>query len=165
MAKTPAERMREMRERKRKAAVKAEKALAPTIYQQAFSDFVGGRSFADHRLILGNEWWDFSSDDGIKPLSDDTLDADEKHDASNSLGKAELILNVLEDIATTLASDIHDYKLAQIRARFEEVALEQPTDEAHRERIVAESARLIRMEQQLDKEVRWTFPQWKVTGD
>lgn len=165
MAKTPAERMREMRERKKQEAIQAEKALAPKIYLQAFSDFMEGRGFPDHHLILGNEWWDFSSDDGIKPLSDDALDDDERQDASNSLGKAELVLNVLQDIAYTLAADVSNYKKKEIGDRIAEIEMRDLSDPAIRKQAVTDMMRLNKMLNQLDKQVRWTFPQWKVTGD
>lgn len=165
MAKTPAERMREMRERKKQAAIQAEKALAPAIYQQAFSDFMEGRGFPDHHLILGNSWWNFSNDDGIELLSDDALDADEMRNASNSLGKAELILNVLGDIATTLAADVNAYKKKEISNRIAEIETSDLSDPDTRKKALADIVRLKKMLDQLDKQVRWSFPQWEVTGD
>ncbi len=101
-----------------------ERELNTTVYRRSFSDFMreDHRSgFAVHFLILGNDWWTFEEDNGINPLDPDALDEDDRSAAFNSLGKAELVLSVLQDVVETLAQDIAAYKRREIEGRIEEL--------------------------------------------
>ncbi len=81
-----------------------------------------------------------------------------------SIGRAERMVGCLLDAASQLASEISTYKKEQIDRAL--VAREQSdlTDPAAKKKALAESARLHKLRAQLDKQVRWTLPQWRVTG-
>lgn len=170
MAKTPTERVREFRERKRleqKTERKALKAAIRANFKTPFSEFLedrDGHGFSVHHSILGNNWWDFSNDDGIKPLTDDDLDEEEMSDAANSLGKAELILSVLEDVTDTLAEYVNAYKKKEIADRIHEIEISDISDPHARKQAFADIHRLKTMREQLSKPRRRNLPRWEVTG-
>lgn len=84
--------------------------------------------------------------------------------ATNSLGRAEVMLGCLISAAVEMASTINRYKASQITSRIEEIArlvLSDPSEQAAAEK---EIVRLNKQLDQLKREIRWTFPQWKVSG-
>lgn len=83
-----------------------------------------------------------------------------------SLGRAELTIGSLIDAATALATAINEYKREQLAARRNEI--DRATDYADpqaREETMRRIFEIAHMEAQLGRQVRWTFPQWKVTGE
>jgi hypothetical protein len=157
-----------MRERQRRVAAAERKELAPMIAKRSFSDFMRTTQrtgFPAHFLILGDKWWDFSNDNGIEPLSDDELDDGQKAAASNSLGKAELVIDVMADVIETLTKDLADYWHAEIDARVSELENADLSDPKEKKRALAQIVRLHKMRDQLKKQVRWTFPQWRVVSE
>jgi hypothetical protein len=167
MAKSSTERMRELRARQKRDEKSAASKLAPTTYVETFSNFLektGRSGLGVYHLKLGADWWDFSTDSGIKPATEDELDDEEMKNASNSLGKAELILSILEDMVPTLAENINDYKRKEIRARMKELENSDLSDPATRKKALADMVTFQKMLDQLDKQARWTFPQWQATG-
>lgn len=168
MVKTSTQRMQELRARKRQMKRDEELALAPTTYFNPFSTYLertGGVGLAVHHLMLGNKWWDFSSDDGIEPLAEDALEDEDKQRAANSLGKAEFLLDVLEDIATTLAARLNEYKRKEIGDRIQDIEASDLSDPTTKKKALSDIVRLQKMLDQLDKQVRWTLPEWKVIGE
>ena len=137
-----------------------------TVFRKPFSDFCaeeGRNGFGSHYLILGDDWWDFSADDGIKPFDLSELDEKEQAAAFNSLGKAELVLSVLEDAYQTLADYISDFKRSEIDERINEIpksGLTGPKSKAS----LDELERLKKMRHNLDKRVRRTLSQTRATG-
>lgn len=124
MRKSWAEYKRAARKRERERQLEQERQLNTTVFRKAFSDFSGEDTrggFATHYLILGNRWWDFSQDTGIEPLDPSEIDQVDKAAAFNSLGKAELVLSVLEDVVDALSRDISDFKRSEVEARIDEV--------------------------------------------
>lgn len=171
MAKTTTERVREFRERQRakqEAKQREQKALDRAAFQKSFSTFLDETkitNFSDHYLILGNDWWDFDTDAGIRPLTEDALSRDELLDASNSLGKAELVMSVLEDITDTLAEDINAYKRKEITDRIHEIETSDLSDPNTRQQAVTDIVRLKKMLDQLDRPRRRNLSRWEVTGN
>lgn len=161
MRKSWAEYKREARKRERDRQSAKERALNTSVFKKAFSDFrrEDKRSgFGSHFLILGNKWWDFSQDEGIEPLDRSEIDEDDEAAAFNSLGKAELVLSLLEDVVDTLARDISDFKRSEIEVRIEEVkksGLVGPNSK----QALDELERLKKMRHNLNKRVRRTRPQ------
>ena len=166
MRKSWAEYKREARKRERDRQSAQERALNTSVFRKAFSDFFDEDrriGFASHYLILGNKWWDFSQDNGIEPLDPSEIDEDDKAAAFNSLGKAELVLSVLEDVVDALARDISDFKRSEIEARIDEVkktGLTGPNSKA----ALDELERLKKMRHNLNKRVRRTVPQTRAAG-
>ena len=118
----------------------------------------GRTGFGIHYLILGETWWDFSKDIGIEPLDDQELDDGDREAAFNSLGKAELVLSVLEDVVEMLADDIAAYKRSELEVRIVEVqksGLLGPSASV----VLDELELLKKMRHNLNKRVRRTLPQ------
>lgn len=80
----------------------------------------------------------------------------------NSLGRAEVIVGSLIDAAAELASIVNKYKRREIKKRIAEVEASDLTDPVLRKDAMAQIVRLNKLLDQLDKQVRWTFRQWKV---
>lgn len=166
MRKSWAEYKREARKRDRDRRSAQERELNTSVFRKKFSDFfeeTDRSGFGSHYLILGSKWWDFSQDDGIEPLDASEIDEDDKAAAFNSLGKAELVLSVLEDVVDTLARDISDFKRSEIEARINEVrksGLDGPNSKAS----LDELERLKKMRHNLNKRVRRTIPQTRAVG-
>lgn len=171
MAKSTTERVREFRERQRaeqEARQREQKALDRATFQKPFSTFLDETkitNFSDHFLILGNDWWDFDTDEGVKPLTDDALSEEELRHASNSLGKAELVMSVLEDITDTLAEDINAYKRKEITDRIHEIETSDLSDPDARKQALTDIVRLKKMLEQLDRPRRRNLSRWEVTGE
>jgi hypothetical protein len=82
-----------------------------------------------------------------------------------SLARAEIMIGSLIDAAVSLAQIVNNYKRDEINARIAELEQSDLSDPAVKKKAFADMARLKKMLDQLDKQVRWTFPQWKVTGE
>ena len=82
--------------------------------------------------------------------------------AHNSLGRAEVMVGCLIDAAAELASIINTYKRKEIRQRIAEIEESDLSDPVARKAALAQMVRLNRLMDQLDKQVRWTFKQWKI---
>ncbi len=167
MRKSWKEYKREARQRQRTLDKERERELNTTVYRRSFSDFMreDHRSgFAVHFLILGNDWWAFEEDNGINPLDPDALDEDDRRAAFNSLGKAELVLSVLQDVVETLAQDIAAYKRREIEGRIEELRqLGFAGPDANR--ALDDLERLKKMRHKLSQRVRNTLPQTRASGE
>jgi hypothetical protein len=87
------------------------------------------------------------------------------HGQTNSLARAEIMIGQLIDAAASLARIVNDYKRDEIDARIAEIEQSDLSDADAKKKAFADMARLKKMRDQLDKQVRWTFPQWKVTGE
>lgn len=85
-------------------------------------------------------------------------------DAERSLGRAEVMVGCLITAAADLAAKVNEYKRQEIKARLAEIEASDLSDAEAKRAALRESARLNKMLDQLDKQVRHTFPQWKVTG-
>ncbi len=165
MRKSWAEYKRAARKRERDRQSAQERSLNTSVFRKAFSDFCRDdkrTGFGSHFLILGHKWWDFNQDDGIEPLDPSEIDEDDQAAAFNSLGKAELVLSLLEDVAETLARDISDFKRSEIEARIEEVKKSGLTG-PNSKQALDELERLKKMRHNLNKRVRRTRPQTRAT--
>lgn len=82
--------------------------------------------------------------------------------ANNSLSRAEVMVGCLIDAAAELASIINTYKRKEIRQRIAEIEESDLADPVARKAALAQIVRLNKLMDQLDKQVRWTFNQWKI---
>lgn len=121
--------------------------------------------------FAGYEVPDFPDDRGPQAYSIADYEADPSdpdddpfQGATNSLGRAELMVGSFIDAAITLAGMVNSYKKKEIRARLAEIEAADLSDPAVKKAALKDAARLHKMLDQLEREVRWTFPQWKVTG-
>lgn len=166
MRKSWAEYKREARKREKDRLAAQERELNTSVFRRPFSDFSEQErraGFGSHYLILGRKWWDFSQDEGIEPLDPEELDEDDRAAAFNSLGKAELVLSVLEDVVEALARDIADYKRSEIEARINETQKSDLTG-PNAKPSLDELERLKKMRHNLNKRIRRTLPQTRAAG-
>ncbi|PZU87177.1 MAG: hypothetical protein DI528_08180 [Shinella sp.] len=167
MKKSWAEYKREARKRERLERRKQADAVAPYL-RTPFCDFFQQRTGHDlsfYADAMGKEWWEFRDDRGIEPLTDGALVQEDLDRAANSLGRAELIAGCLLDAAGELTHLISVHKCDEITARIAEIEQSDLSDPEVKKQALADIARLTKMRDQLNKQVRWTFQQWKVTGE
>lgn len=84
---------------------------------------------------------------------------------NNSLARAEIMIGQLIDASAALAQIVNDFKRSEIDARISELEQSDLSEPAAKKQAFADMAKLQKMRKQLDKQVRWTFPQWKMTGE
>ena len=82
--------------------------------------------------------------------------------AQNSLNRAEIMVGCLIDAAAELAGIINSYKRKEITQRITEIENSDMADPVTRKAALAQIVRLNKVMEQLDKQVRWTFKQWKI---
>jgi hypothetical protein len=154
------------KEKRKEALTKADKAPGE-IFRTPFFEWAD-LSYSDVDLCLalaGIKMPEFSDDRGPEEfvLNDATAGVEDPFDgASGSLGRAEVMVGCLISAAVELASTINSYKKKEIKDRIAELEQSDIADPATRKRVLAEVVRLNRMKDALDKQVRWTFPQWKI---
>lgn len=178
MAKSSAERTRELRERRKKQAEVEARKLAPKVFQRPFYEFFNSHgdelTFSMCMDTAGIDVQPFNDDSDPKSASgqiEAIFDNDGRPEDSpyahggGSLARAELMIEQLIDAAAALAQIVTDYKRDEINARIKEIEQSDLSDQAAKKQAFADMARLNKMRDQLNKQVRWTFPQWKVTGE
>lgn len=166
MRKTWAEYKKQSRNRQREKQISQERVLNNTLFSHAFSEYLNNRGrggYGIQYLILGKCWWNFENDAGIDPHDTAELDQAELEAASNSLGKAELILDVMESIVETLSQDIADYKRDQIEARISTIQKSDLTG-PDAGPFLDELESLKKMRHRLNKRVRKNLPQTRASG-
>ncbi|GGA82929.1 hypothetical protein GCM10011385_41410 [Nitratireductor aestuarii] len=163
MALSNAERQRRHYE-KQKEARKKPGDITAALQTTPFFEFYGEHPDTDSfelPLQLANLNVPVFADDGpaVFPPEVHGLDLPK---ADNSIERAELIVASLIDAAAGLASIINEYKRKEIVDRIDEIETGDLTTPEARKQALNDIVQLKRMLQQLDKQVRWTFPQWKV---
>lgn len=161
------EAQRRWRARVKEKQLKAESAdvfLTPFF---EYDDLIGGG--ADEALALAGIQVPHLEDDRGPlefTINDVTVGVDEPFPdtPANSLGRAEIILGCLISAAVEVAHSINSYKREEIKTRIKEIEESDLSDPKEKKAALAEIVRLNKMLDRLDKQVRWTFPQWKVTG-
>lgn len=167
MAKSAAQRQREYLERKaekeRFASLRVENVFRKPFFETIDASEFSSSQFVDCLEFVGIEPPEFVDDRGTE---DFTLYSDKGHvdQGLGSLGRAEVMVESLVYAAQNLALYVQLYKQAEINARISELEASDLTDQDAKKVALKEAARLNKMLDQLDKQVRITFPQWKVTG-
>ena len=82
-----------------------------------------------------------------------------------SIGAAERMVGVFLDAAVQMASYINDYKTEEIGWRIDELEDADLSDPAAKKQALADIVKLTKYRDQLEKQVRWSLPQWKVKGE
>lgn len=171
MALTPAEKQRAYRERQKNKKQKEFKKggdAAADLFRTPFSVFAqndpGIDDLFNYSSLAGFELPPF--DDERDPeeflLDRETHgDGDLFGDAKGALGRAEATIGILQDVALLLAEAVNRYKRQELEARIAEL---ESSTEMDRAEAMQEAVRLNKMLDQLNKQVRRSFPQWKVTG-
>ncbi|MEP7453288.1 hypothetical protein [Phyllobacterium sp. SB3] len=180
MALTNAEIQRNWRLRRKAKKVEAIKsaegpavaAIMRTPFFEFFDNHGEQQTFTMCMDTAGIEPPDFSDDSAPKSATGEieTLFAENPENSvyygqTNSLARAEIMIGQLIDATAALAKIVNDYKRDEIDARISELEQSDLTVSDKKKQAFADMARLKKMRDQLDKQVRWTFPQWKVTGE
>ena len=167
----PAEKQRLYRERQKEEEVKASLALTD-VFRTPFFEFLGDFCYggSDYNIALdltGIAPPQFDDDRGPEHYTlDSGLDPNDNffNGAVGSLGRAEVMVGCLTTAAKDMAAKINDYKRAEIKARFAEIEASDLSDPETKKAALKNVTRLNKMLDQLDKQIRLTFPQWKVAG-
>jgi hypothetical protein len=162
MAQTQAEIQKRYRER-----LKAEKAKAPdetdVFLQRPFFQFLAeqGKWLDDANVAL--------TEVGITPptFNDDSDPYWQENGDKDrgSIGRAERMVGAFLDSAVALASDINRYKREEITRAITKLEQSDLSDPTVRTKALVEIVRLTKLRDRLDKQVRWSLPEWKVKGD
>ena len=171
MALSPAETQRQYRQRLKEKEKLANLATFE-VFRAPFFEFFNEQhsSFAEQLAIAGAVAPKFDDDrgprsHGVDGVFDNNHDDDPALDDSvRSLGRAEVVIAGLIDAASSLAAVVNEYKRQEIKARLAEIEASDLSEPDAKKAALKEAARLNKMLDQLEKQVRWTFPQWKVTG-
>ena len=172
MALTDAERKRRSRANKKTAVLTHDEAsalsgIALTPFFASPEMDVNWNDIAITLDAIGMDVRGFYDDSGGRSYSGEEYETDDTMEqaAQNSLGRAELMMGGLISAAQQLAGLLNSYKRREIDARIAEIEQSDLSDPDAKKKAFADMARLKKMRDQLDKQVRWTFPQWKVTGE
>lgn len=180
MALTNAEKVRAYRERQkalREAQLRQPDGVTyAEIFRTPYFEWSGGDWGGDVDLTLdiaGMAPPPLTDDSDPKSLSGQVeqifVDAGNVEDSpyvhgGGSLARAELMVGCLISAAVELAGAVNAYKQSEIKARIAEIEQSDLSDPAAKRKALADVVRLQRMLDLLAKEVRWTFPRWKVDG-
>ena len=170
MAKSNAERLRQFKERKKEEEKIASLTLSGVFKAPFFEflpeDYYYSSDFADCFEFIGLPVPRFEDDRGLEDYThySPQLAAEMIEPNQGSLARAEVMITALTEAAEFLAFEVNAYKRTEIKARLAEIEASDLSDPAVKKAALKNAARLNKMLDQLDKQVRWTFPQWKVTG-
>lgn len=169
MARTQAEIQRAYRKRKKAAKQALGDATYPILNEPFYrwlerTEAHGDWSAAEAELNLASlEMPVFEDDGGPRPFDDGFGDDIDEYYVGfqGSIGRAEAMVRNLIGAASCIAAAINSYKRQEIESRLVELESSTDTDKAE---AMKEAVRLNKMLDHLDKQVRSTFPQWRVTG-
>lgn len=170
MAKSNAERLREFKARREEEEKRASLTLAGVFktpfYQFLPEDFDCSSDFSDCLEFIGIPVPEFKDDRGLEDVTHYNEDLASKMIEPNlgSLGRAEVMITAFTEAAEFLAKEVNAYKRSEITARLAEIEASDLSEPQTKKAALKEAARFNKMLDQLDKQVRHTFPQWKVIG-
>ncbi|WP_306043411.1 hypothetical protein [Mameliella sp. MMSF_3552] len=84
--------------------------------------------------------------------------------ARGSIGRAENMIDNLLFAAVELALVVNRFKKEELQARLREIENADLADPAARKAALADVAHISAVLAELDKNVRWTLPKWRVKG-
>lgn len=79
-----------------------------------------------------------------------------------SLGRAEAMVGSLITAAVELSGIINRFKRDELNKYLDELETRDLSDQAARAQALKDAVRIAAIQDELSKNVRWTFPQWKV---
>ncbi|WP_439559891.1 hypothetical protein [Roseinatronobacter sp.] len=168
MPMTPAEKQRAYRERQAEKK-KQEILVAPNLsgvfkvpFHQFWSDQPDLNMTFGYRLRVNSI---SPPDFNVGDVPSDEDDEDDPYFASEGSYRyaVEWFGHALSAM-TVLAEGLNEYQRQEIKARLAEIEASDLSEPQAKKAALKEAARLNKMLDQLDKQVRHTFPQWKVTG-
>lgn len=176
MAKTALERKREQIARDRERLSTLPDSTYPFLREPFFewlNRTEGGGSLSEaewHFHAMGFELPRFSDDRGPASIDGEiesgrTADCDPYAGYERSIGRMECLIDNMLASALVLANITNEYKSNELKARIAEIEQSDLSDAETKRKALADIVRLQKMLDQLSKQVRWTFPQWKVKGE
>lgn len=173
MALSATERKRRQLERDREALRKLPESTYPFLsepYHKWVKDTDDTSDFDVPWELMGFEPPTFDDDQGAASYSvhpfGNKEDMDEIFDGyDGSVGRAEFMVLQLICAAQALSISVNSYKRKQLEKRLAALETEDLTDPDRRKAAFAESALIARLQDELQKNVRYTFPQWIVKVD
>lgn len=167
MAMTNAEKKQAQRDREEAARRAAEDSTYPYL-KETFSEFLFHESnYSNVEIALGLAGIEaplIENEQGPEVFALEDVIAGVENPfpgASGAIGRAEITIDCLVDAAMELAIVVRNYKRQEIEARLAEL---ENSETADRATAMKEAVKLNKILDQLDKQVRRSFPQWKVTG-
>lgn len=170
MAQSDAERARKYREKKKKretAASLTTEGVFKTPFYTYMQEIGAGTDFDLCLEAAGIDPPSFTDDGGPAAHQTGAVnfdDFEEYSEATGSLARAEVMIDHLIGAARDLAEHVNWFKHNEIKARLAELEASDLSDPATKKAALQEAARLNKMQEALNKQIRMTFPQWKVTG-
>lgn len=82
--------------------------------------------------------------------------------SEKSVGRAEVMVDMLLDAAMELSSIINRFKQGELQKRREELEQSDLSDPERRSKALQDAAEIARLQDELQKNVRRTFPTWRV---
>ncbi len=178
MALTPAEKQKRYRDRQRQKEEQASKeASTSNVFRKPFwqawnedlTAYANDFGYYFDEMGLAEHTPQFDTDEGPEAFSEEVYPkewlADIFPDLSHgSLRRAEAMVGSLFQAADMLATAVNNYKRREIKARMDEIEASDLSAPEAKKAALKEATRLQKMLDQLDKQVRYTLPQWKVTG-
>ena len=177
MALTNAEKVRAHRARKKaQEKIRAKQAERVSIFEHPRIPFYrwyeGASDFQMCLDIAGIEAPEIEDDSDpksatgeIELLFENNPEESPYFEAKGSLARAEIMVGALLSATVELADLINRYKREEISNRIKTIEASDLTQPNNREQAFTEVVRLKKMLDQLDKNVRWAFPQWKVSEE
>ena len=166
MAKTAAEYQRKYRERKAERAKQAGDPI-DAFAAVKFHEYLLNDGGWNDEVLYPLEWAGISPD--AVPAFDNDEDPDHNPETDGpyrgSIGRAERMVGMFLDAASGLASVINRYKRQQIDAAIADLENADLADPAAKKQALADIVRLNQLRDRLDKQVRWSLPQWKTEGE
>ncbi|SFI64586.1 hypothetical protein SAMN04515648_0950 [Phyllobacterium sp. CL33Tsu] len=167
MAKSNRERIKVYRERQ-KAKRKAATDSGSDDFRRSFSEWLSSNdaNWSEFEIpldIAGIQPPSFSDD--CDPVSaTGAIDPETYDHTKASIGRAEVMVESLLEAARALADHVNAYKRAELSARIEELGSADLSNPATKKTALADIVRLTKARDRLDKQVRYTLPEWKVKG-
>lgn len=101
-----------------------------------------------------------ASPDALPPPGDDGENGFEGFEGS--IGRAEAMVGSLITAAVELSGIINRFKRDELNKYLSELETRDLSDQAARAQALKDAVRIAAIKDELSKNVRWTFPQWKV---
>jgi ribosomal protein S15P/S13E len=169
VAKSNRERIKAYRERQ-KAKRKAATDSGSDDFRRSFSEWLSSNdaNWSEFEIpldIAGIQPPNFS-DDRDPASATDAIDPESyEHVRKASIGRAEVMIECLLEAARALADHVNAYKRDELSARIEELDRADLSNPSTKKIALADIVRLTKARDRLEKQVRFTLPEWKVQSE
>ena len=165
------ERKQAQLERERKALARKMDATYPYLKTPFFERLERDGNWSSVEMcfdLLGIDPPVFDDDRGPEDFASDTCfstdeDRVEAFQCSkNSIGRAEVMVDMLLDAVVELSQIINSYKRDELRKRRDELEKSDLSEPGRRGEALEAAAEIAKLQEELQKNVRRTFPSWRV---